>query len=155
MRSLLVALVAVTLTAAANANSVIQPGTEAGRRIYSAQCAACHGVAGEGQPAWDRPGPGGDLPAPPHNRKGHTWKHSDAMLYRMVRDGWRDPFNKSRALTMPAFGAVLSPAETLQVVEYLKTLWTPAQRKSQREESRNAPYPSEALTPVPLPKQKH
>lgn len=48
MRSLLVALVAVSLTTAANANSVIQPGTEAGRRVYSAQCAACHGMAGGG-----------------------------------------------------------------------------------------------------------
>lgn len=153
MQFLLAALAIASFTTSSNANSVIQPATEAGRRIYLAQCAACHGVAGEGQPAWERPGPGGDLPAPPHNRKGHTWKHSDAMLYRMVRDGWRDPFNKSQALTMPAFGAKLTPAEIVQVVEYLKTLWTPAQRKLQREESRDAGYPPEALIPAQRPQQ--
>src|SRR5581483_3822611 len=48
----------------------------------------------------------------PHGPQGHTWKHSDAMLYRIVREGWRDPFNKTKRLTMPAFRDVLSPRET-------------------------------------------
>lgn len=131
-----------------------RPGTQAGQRIYAAQCAACHGAMAEGQPAWDRPGPNGELPAPPHNREGHTWKHSDAMLYRIVHDGWRDPFNKTRTLTMPAFGQALKPAEIRLVLDYLKTLWTPEQRRFQREESRNAPYPPEARTLAPRPRQK-
>lgn len=71
------------------------------------------------------------------------------MLYRIVRDGWRDPYNKSRTLTMPPFGATLKPAEIRDVLEYLKTLWTPKQRQFQREESRNAPYPPEARQSAP------
>lgn len=140
--------------AAADAGRAARHGTDAGRRIYAARCASCHGAAAQGQPAWDRPGPTGDMPAPPHDREGHTWKHSDAMLYRIVHDGWRDPYNKTRTLTMPAFAPGLTPAEIRQVLDALKTLWTPEQRQFQREESRNAPYPPEARTPAPRPKQK-
>lgn len=118
----------------------------AGARVYAAQCAACHGARGEGQPQWDRPDASGEMPAPPHDRDGHTWKHSDSMLYRIVSKGWRDPFNKTARLTMPAFGQVLSPSETRDVIAYLKTLWTPEQRSFQLEESQHAPFPPEALT---------
>ena len=84
------------------------------------------------------------MPAPPHDRKGHTWKHSDAMLYGIVANGWRDPYNKTQRLTMPAFGQTLSPREIHDVIVYLKTLWTPEQRTFQREESRHASFPPEA-----------
>ena len=108
---------------------------EAGRRVYQEHCASCHGSRGEGQATWERPNAQGELPAPPHNAKGHTWKHSDAMLYRMVSEGWRDPFNKTRHLTMPAFRDQLSPDEIRNVITYLKTLWTSEQRQFQWEET--------------------
>jgi len=117
---------------------------DTGQRIYRTQCSACHGAHGEGAPGWERPDRRGELPAPPHDSHGHTWKHGDGMLYRIVRDGWRDPFNKTERLTMPAFGHTLTPENTRAVIEYLKTLWTPAQRRFQREESRRMPYPPEA-----------
>jgi mono/diheme cytochrome c family protein len=117
---------------------------EAGRQIYTAQCAACHGARAEGQPDWDRLDQAGELPAPPHDETGHTWKHSDAMLYRLIRSGWRDPFNKTSRLTMPAFGGSLSPEQTRDVIEYLKTLWSPTQRAFQLEESQKSPFPPEA-----------
>lgn len=75
---------------------------------------------------------------------GHTWKHSDAMLYRIVQHGWRDPFNKTDRLTMPAFKGQLSRKETIAVIAFLKTLWTPEQHRFQREESRRQPFPPEA-----------
>jgi mono/diheme cytochrome c family protein len=114
---------------------------EASRSVYLAQCASCHGARAEGQANWDRPDAAGDMPAPPHNADGHTWKHSDAMLYRIVRDGWRDPYNKTQRLTMPAFGKTLSPQQMRDVIGYLKTLWTTEQRTFQREESRQQPFP--------------
>ncbi len=114
---------------------------DAGRRIYQAQCAACHGARGQGQPGWEGLNAAGEKPAPPHDRTGHTWKHSDAMLYRVVAEGWRDPFNKTQRLTMPAFGQTLTPQQIRDVVQYLKTLWTPQQRAFQQEESRKAPFP--------------
>lgn len=148
MRNALVAA-AVGAVLAANAPIAHSSGQrlEPGRQIYRNQCAACHGSRGEGQPDWDRLNAAGERPAPPHDRSGHTWKHSDAMLYRIVAQGWRDPFNKTQRLSMPAFQQTLKPAEIRSVIEYLKTLWTPQQRAFQREESRKAPFPSSERNP--------
>ena len=114
-----------------------------GRQVYVEHCAACHGTFGEGQSDWETPNALGELPAPPHDSTGHTWKHSDAMLYRIIVEGWRDPFNETERLTMPAFRAVLSPREVRAVITYLKTLWTEEQRKFQWDESRNEPFPAD------------
>lgn len=138
------ALLAMAMGAQAAAGSSPEQRIQEGRRIYQAQCAACHGAKGEGQPGWERLNAAGELPAPPHDRSGHTWKHSDAMLYRLVAEGWRDPFNKTQRPTMPPFQQTLEPTEIRAVIDYLKTLWTPRQRAFQREESRKAPYPSNA-----------
>lgn len=115
-----------------------------GRVIYLQQCASCHGVHGEGAPDWQQLNTLGEMPAPPHGPQGHTWKHADGMLYRIVHDGWRDPFNKTNRLTMPAFATTLKPIEIHDVIEYIKTMWTPKERDFQREESRQAPFPPEA-----------
>lgn len=112
-----------------------------GRAVYEQFCASCHGARGEGAPRWQSPDRIGELPAPPHGPQGHTWKHSDAMLYRIVQQGWRDPFNKSDRLTMPAFKQQLSPQQTIAVITYLKSLWRPEQWQFQAEESRNQPFP--------------
>ena len=114
---------------------------ELGRSVYEKHCASCHGARAEGAPNWQEPDAQGEMPAPPHNAEGHTWKHSDAMLYRIVMQGWRDPFNKTKRLTMPGFSGTLSPKEVRAVITYLKTLWTPEQRRFQQEESRKQPFP--------------
>ncbi len=114
---------------------------ESGRAIYGQHCASCHGANAQGAPGWQERDEHGELPAPPHNTEGHTWRHSDAMLYEMVSKGWRDPFNKTKRLTMPAFSEALSPEQIRAVILYLKTLWTSAQRDFQSEESRNQPSP--------------
>lgn len=119
-------------------------GVKAGRVVYHHTCASCHGARGQGAAAWQQPDRQGELPAPPHDSKGHTWKHSDAMLYRIVQQGWRDGFNKTERLTMPAYAGQLSRKETIAVITYLKTLWTREQRRFQWEESRRQPFPSEA-----------
>ncbi len=142
----------LALTAAATALLAVVQGSAAaspllaqtGKRVYEAQCASCHGARAEGAPDWREPDAKGEMPAPPHDRTGHTWKHGDGMLYRIVGDGWRDAFNKTQRLTMPPFGDKLSPTQIRAVIEYLKTLWTPEQRRFQRDESRKAPYPPEA-----------
>ena len=113
-----------------------------GEKVYQLYCASCHGIQGEGMPNWEKQNALGELPAPPHNAEGHTWKHSDAMLYWIIAEGWRDPWNKTERLTMPAFGDVLPPQQIRLVVNYLKTLWTPEQRRHQEEESQDEPFPS-------------
>ena len=117
---------------------------EPGRAIYQQACASCHGDSGGGAAQWQEVDANGELPAPPHDSSGHTWKHSDSMLYRLVQQGWRDPFNKTRRLTMPAFQGQLSRQETMAVIDYLKTLWTPEQRRFQAEESLQQPFPTQS-----------
>lgn len=106
-----------------------------GQRVYASNCASCHGADAEGAPDWQRPNAEGELPAPPHNSEGHTWRHSDRDLFEMIEKGWRDPFNKTDRLTMPAFEDVLKPEEIDAVIGYLKTFWTADQLQYQREKS--------------------
>ena len=146
-RSVFAAFIGIWGAAAAHAAESTLPSPDAerakvGRAVYRQHCASCHGAQAEGAPNWQQPDPKGDMPAPPHNAKGHTWKHSDATLYRIVMQGWRDPFNKTEQLTMPGFSGVLSPKEARAVVAYFRILWTPEQRRFQREESRRAPFPN-------------
>lgn len=108
---------------------------EKGAKVYQNHCASCHGPEGEGAPDWQEPNERGELPAPPHGPEGHTWRHSDATLYRMVSEGWRDPFNETERLTMPPFEDVLTSHEIKAVITYLKTLWTPEQRAYQEAET--------------------
>jgi mono/diheme cytochrome c family protein len=93
-----------------------------GQVVYQTFCAQCHGLLGEGQPNWQQRHSDGSYPPPPHDSSGHTWHHSDGLLYRIVRDGgriYKDPGFKSG---MPAFGDRLSPKEIRAVIAYLKSL---------------------------------
>lgn len=150
MRNLLVALMFgmasyVGIADAANETPQLDFGfVKSGRAVYEQYCASCHGANAQGAPNWQERDQHGEIPAPPHDTEGHTWRHSDAELYHMVDKGWRDPFNKTERLTMPAFGEVLSPQQIRDVITYLKTLWTPEQRSFQSEESRDRPFPSKA-----------
>jgi mono/diheme cytochrome c family protein len=132
---------AAIVRAADGAPTLDQDSVKSGRAIYEQHCASCHGANAQGAPDWQERDERGELPAPPHDGEGHTWRHSDAVLYEMVSKGWRDPFNKTKRLTMPPFGDVLSQQQIVEVITYLKTLWTPEQRRFQSEESRNQPFP--------------
>lgn len=110
-----------------------------GRNTYEQYCAACHGRQGEGAADWKKRNDKGEMPAPPHDETGHTWRHSDAMLFKMIAEGWRHPFNKSDRLTMPAFKDSLTDQEIKAVIEYLRTLWTEEQRLYQQTESQDVP----------------
>ncbi len=148
MHKLLVAImigVASSTSSARTANESppLEPSLlKNGHEIYRQYCGSCHGANAQGAPHWQERDEHGELPAPPHNIEGHTWRHSDAELYMMVSKGWRDPFNKTERLTMPAFGDVLSPDQIRAVIAYLKTLWTPEEIRFQLEESRGHPFPS-------------
>lgn len=113
-----------------------------GRQVYAANCASCHSDNTQGAPNWQQPNEQGNLPPPPHDASGHTWRHSDGELYRIIRDGWRDPFNKTPELTMPPFKDRLSDQEIKAVITYFKSLWTPEQRQYQWEQSQDDPLPS-------------
>ena len=58
-----------------------------GEVLYQQHCASCHGANLEGQPNWRERDENGMLPAPPHDMTGHTWHHSDALLFDVTKWG--------------------------------------------------------------------
>lgn len=106
-----------------------------GHGIYQANCTACHGVDAEGAPKWATPGPDGLYPPPPHDDTGHTWHHSDRVLYEIIRDGMGDPLRPTSPLRMPAWGDKLSDAEIRALIEYFKSLWSEEHRRWQWNET--------------------
>lgn len=113
-----------------------------GRALYVAHCAGCHGVSLEGQPDWKERLPNGRWPAPPHDATGHTWHHSDVVLFQIVRNGPQSLLGPQYQTDMPAFAGVLSDAEIAAVLAYIKGTWPPDERAYQ--ELMNRP-PAERL----------
>lgn len=105
-----------------------------GRTLYLDNCAACHGVELEGQPDWMARLSNGRLPAPPHNETGHTWHHSDAQLFRIVKEGLAS-IAPGYETDMPAFGATMTDTEITAVLDYIKSTWPDRVRESQAQRS--------------------
>ncbi len=122
-----------------DASSVAQ-----GQQVYGQHCATCHGANLQGAPNWATPGPNGLHPAPAHDDSGHTWHHSDRVLYETIRDGMNDPLRPNSPLRMPAFKDKLSDTEIRAVIEYLKSHWSSESRQYQFDETRKdfAPTPT-------------
>lgn len=144
-----VAAIAAVFATAAGTQEPQAPPLDAalvstGAAVYAQYCASCHGTAGQAAPGWQQPNAAGELPPPPHDETGHTWRHADGALYGIVMEGWRDPFNRTDRLTMPPFAGVLSPQDARAVLTYLKTLWTEDQMRFQVEQSLINPFPPDA-----------
>jgi mono/diheme cytochrome c family protein len=101
----------------------------AGRVIYAANCASCHGDKLQGQPNWKERKTDGKLPAPPHDSTGHTWHHPDQQLFDIIPDYKSD---------MIGFGDKLSDADIWNVLAYIKSTWPPDIQARQAEMTRRA-----------------
>lgn len=112
-----------------------------GRQVYAQNCAACHGANAQGAPNWTQPDARGNLPPPPHDDSGHTWRHSDAELAGIIRNGQRDVFNKTPELTMPPFKDRLGDEEIAAVIAYFKSLWSEEHRRFQEEQNERPAMP--------------
>ncbi|WHQ45937.1 c-type cytochrome [Alcaligenes faecalis] len=106
-----------------------------GRAIYTNNCAACHGESLQGQPNWRERMANSRLPAPPHDKTGHTWHHPDAMLVDMVKNGLVPGKTAPPGYVsdMPAYGGVLSDEEIVSVIAYIKSTWPPKVLEAQKE----------------------
>ena len=97
----------------------------AGAKLYAEHCAACHGARLEGQPNWRQRLPNGRMPAPPHDESGHTWHHTDEVLFGITKHGlvpgkYAPPGYES---DMPAFGSKLSDDEIRAVLGFIESHW--------------------------------
>ena len=131
---------AVCLTSLGKNDGFIDPSADEGRitlgkTVYAANCAACHGANLEGQANWRERLANGRLPAPPHDKTGHTWHHPDRLLIDMVKNGLvpgrtAPPGYES---DMPAYAGILTDEEIIAVIAYIKSTWPPKVLQAQKE----------------------
>lgn len=117
--------------------AIVQPAVaqaQDGRSLYETNCASCHGAQLEGQPDWMSRLPNGRLPAPPHDETGHTWHHSDAKLFRIVKEGLV-AIAPGYETDMPALADRMSDDEIRAVIDYIKSNWPDRESDIQRSRS--------------------
>ena len=115
----------------------LRPGDAAvvalGKTVYEKHCASCHGANLEGQANWRERLPSGRLPAPPHDRTGHTWHHPDTQLFDLTKRGPAAVVGGSYQSDMPGYAGILSDAEIVAVLSYIKSTWPPIVRQRHDE----------------------
>ncbi|MDG1430593.1 MAG: c-type cytochrome [Paracoccaceae bacterium] len=108
----------------------------AGEQLYAENCASCHGANLEGQPDWRTKGPDGKLPAPPHDNSGHTWHHSDSVLFNYTKLGGAE-LMKQQGIDfdsgMPGFGDILTDDEINNILSFIKSTWPEREKRVQAE----------------------
>ena len=137
------ALLALLLPAPALADHELENrDLEDGRVLYKEHCASCHGAKLEGEPNWRRIGKDGLLPAPPHDRTGHTWHHDNMLLFDYTKLGGK-ALMAARGIAgfksgMQGFGDALTDDEIWDILAFIRSTWPDRMRKIQA--SRNQPH---------------
>ena len=104
-----------------------------GQVLYGVRCASCHGKNLEGQPNWQTPLPNGRMPAPPHDKTGHTWHHADNALVGVTKLSLKPFAGDNYESDMPAFGSILSDEEIEAILTYIKSTWPERERSYQEQ----------------------
>ena len=110
-----------------------------GQSLYGANCSSCHGANLEGQPDWRSPGADGLLPAPPHDETGHTWHHTDSMLFSYVKLGGKELLKRQGMefdSGMPEFGSTLADQDIWDILAFIKSTWPEREQKTQADRTR-------------------
>jgi len=105
-----------------------------GEKIYIRFCSLCHGKNLEGQPDWRKRKADGKLPAPPHDKTGHTWHHADQVLFNITKHGLVPPnAPQGYQSDMPAWKETLSDEDIWAVLAYIKSRWPKEQQEMQKK----------------------
>lgn len=111
---------------------------ERGREVYESHCASCHGKQLEGQDNWRQRFDNGMLPAPPHDKTGHTWHHADDLLFEITKYGVAKVIGDPDYLNMmPVFESALEDKDIIAVLSFIKSTW-PAEVRERQERINNA-----------------
>jgi len=126
--AVLAAIVLYLGTGDATEAGLLKPGdrqvTARGENIYAETCAACHGPGLAGEPNWRSPDKDGLMPAPPHDETGHTWHHSEKLLFELTKYGLaRAAGLKDHKTRMPVYEGVLSDDDIIAVLSFIKSRW--------------------------------
>jgi mono/diheme cytochrome c family protein len=107
-------ILAATLQSTPPANTVAADETSlaAGKKLYAANCASCHGETAQGDGR-----AGKTLTPPPANLVDETWLHgsSDGEIFVVIRDGVKQT-------GMKAFGSRMTTHQMWDVVNYLRSI---------------------------------
>ncbi len=115
------AIVALTLLLGSSGTVMTASAKPAhGEALYRQYCVACHGAKGIGEFNWKARA----RSAPAVDSSGHAWHHEDAQLISMILE---KPAPDSK---MPAWRDVLSKDDALDLLAYIKSLWTPYIREN-------------------------
>ena len=109
-----------------------------GKRLYGEQCASCHGANLKGQAGWESPDADGLLPAPPHDETGHTWHHSDSLLFDYTKQGGQAVMAAQGIdfkSGMPGFGETLDDQQIWAILSFIKSTWPERHREIQSARS--------------------
>ena len=94
-----------------------------GQGVYRGHCASCHGDDLQGQASWRTRNADGTLKAPPHDESGHTWHHSDKVLFDYTKKGSAGMALPGLNSAMPGFGEDLKDREIWAVLAFIKSRW--------------------------------
>ena len=113
-----------------------------GEELYGEHCAVCHGADLEGEPNWQIANDDGTMPAPPHDRTGHSWHHDNQLLFDYTRLGGQATLAR-RGLGdfdsgMPAFSDVITDEEIWDILAYIRSTWP--DRIQEIQAARNPPH---------------
>ena len=79
------------------------------------------------------------MPAPPHDESGHTWHHTDAVLFGITKYGLVNYAPPGYQSDMPAYAGKLSDDEIRAVLSFIQSHWkTKAVLDARAEMTRNA-----------------
>lgn len=131
----LIPILLVSSTAVSADHELEDRDLATGAVLYSDNCASCHGAHLEGQPDWRSSGADGVLPAPPHDKTGHTWHHDNALLFEYTKIGGQGAmvargvagFNSG----MPGFDGVISDKEIWDVLAFIRSTWPKREQQFQ------------------------
>ncbi len=133
-------VVVALLVFTSNENRKHEIDTSIGAVLYATSCAACHGANLQGEADWQTPKSDGILPAPPHDEDGHTWHHSDNLLFTYTKLGGAEALAQSGVANfnsgMPAFEGILSDEEIEAILGYIKSTWPERIREIQQERTK-------------------
>ncbi len=87
----------------------------AGGKLFTKNCAVCHGAKGQGNAKWRVRQADGNFPPPPLNGTGHAWHHPQKQLIGVVQNG--------TPRGMPAWKGKLTLEQTQSVLAWLQAKW--------------------------------
>lgn len=89
-----------------------------GQKLFSQNCAECHGANGQGAANWSQRDADGKYPAPPLNGTGHAWHHPKRALISTIKNG-----TVRIGGNMPAWKDSLSDADINDIIAWFQSQW--------------------------------